>query len=187
MGTRKNFVEICRQFGHSPSDIRQSCPRRTAKYHVNVSGPSEIRGLNLRRHNISATPPYIIGVGAQEFWKSLVARTFTWINFHTKDPPIIGATTQNSLGVPCITYFCTPARPVFFGTRWYLDWGILRLINLLLFLPWLNTQNFFYGNSKKRQGEVDIERTNFKRGEMLTLPIKVSKFFSFSCLKGELP
>jgi hypothetical protein len=77
MGTRKNFVEIHRQFGHAPSNISHPCPRRTAKYHVNVSGLSDSRDLNLRRHKISATLPYIIGVGAQEFWKILVARTFT--------------------------------------------------------------------------------------------------------------
>ena len=42
---------------------------------------------------------------------------------------------------------------------------------------------FLYGNSEKHGDEVGIERTNFNRGEMLTLPIKFSKFFSFSCLK----
>ena len=138
MGTRKNIFEIYRQFWHASSKIRQPSPGRTANYHVNVSGPSDSRGLNLTLPKISATPPYIIGLGAQEFWKSLVARAFTWINFHTEDPPIIGTTVLNSLGVPCITYFCTPAWVCIFQVR-----GYLHLIKLLLFLPCLNTQNFF--------------------------------------------
>jgi hypothetical protein len=151
---RKNFFEIYRQFGHASSKNCQPSPRWTAKYYVNVSGPSDNWGLNLRPPKINAAPPYIIVVGAEEFWKSLVTRTFTWINFHTGNLPIIGTTVLNSLWVPCTTYFCAPAWVCIFRVRGYLEWGNLYLIELLLFFALAQYPKFLYGNSEKHRDEV---------------------------------
>ena len=70
--------------------------------------------------------------------------------------------------------------------------GIFRLGNFTLnkanvVFALAQYPKFIYGNSEKHGDEVGIEREsrqNFKRGEMLTLSVKISKHFIFYYIKG---